>query len=163
MAKVRLAIYDSFQPEKWFKEGQAPAKKRASALKHIVQYGRMKLRFSDEGMEQLAVANWLRANGIFFLHVPNEAKRHRLEAICLKMLGLEPGAADILIFDTPPLHPGYVKGVAIEMKSKTGKATDNQTAWLKQMDRRDWLCYVCNGADEAIKQLTELGYDRRTV
>lgn len=147
---------------KYYYRDKAPTDKkpRASALKHIVQYGRMRLRFTDEGIESLAVAQWMTAHGLFYIHIPNEGKRNRLEAICMKMLGLDPGAADYLIFDSPPKDPS-AKGTAFEMKSKTGKITDNQITWLKKIIGYKWVSFVAYGADDAIQKLTELGYNRR--
>ncbi len=152
--------------QRYFYRDQQPTikKPRASALKHAVKYGNMTLRFTDEGIHSLTVANWLRTYNIFFLHIPNESKRHRLEAICLKLLGLLPGAADYLIFDSPPNRPD-AKGVALEMKSLTGKSTDNQREFRDEIEKRGWIYMCCNGQDEAIKSLMLLGYGygKRTV
>lgn len=132
-------------------------KPRKSGLKHRVPYGRMTLLFTDEGIESLAVANWLRAIGVMFLHVPNEGKRHRLEAISMKLLGLKPGAADYLIFDVPP-NRSDAKGVCLEMKSLTGKPTENQLNWRDEIEKRGWIYMCCNGGEQAINSLKLLGY-----
>lgn len=131
---------------------------RKSSLKHPIQLGRnLTIYLTDEGREQLTVANWLRAHDIFFLHVPNESKRHRLEAITLKLLGLTPGASDILIFDTPPNHPNK-KGFCLEMKSLTGKPTENQISWQATMAGKGWVNAICYGAEDALNILKLAGY-----
>lgn len=143
----------------WRGQTKSPIKRqRKSALKHPVQLSKgMTLYFTDEGMEQLRTANFLRAHNIDFIHIPNESKRSRLEMISLKLLGLTPGACDILIWDTPPKYPDK-KGIAIEMKSKNGKVTDLQAQFQAKLVQKGWLTSVCYGADQAIKCLKEAGY-----
>jgi hypothetical protein len=68
----------------------------------------------SETDEHIVVADWLRANGIFFLHVPNEAKRSRGGHMLLERMGLLKGAPDFLIFDTHGRTSA--RGVAIELK-----------------------------------------------
>jgi hypothetical protein len=132
--------------------------KRRSALKHALNLGKgLTLYFTDEGIEQKTVADWLRWRRIMFIHPANEARRHRLEAISLKLLGLEPGVADIIIFDTPPHRP-HMKGCCIEMKSAKGKPTSAQVAWLDEAEKRGFLVCICYSADEAIGWLQGLGY-----
>ncbi len=126
---------------------------RKSPYKHKVNG----ICFTDEGLEQYTVAEWLRAHKIMFLHIPNEARRDRRLGMMLKMLGLEAGASDILIFDSPPKHAS-LKGVAIEMKTKKGKPTSSQIEWLEKISLRGWSIAICYGADDAISLLKSLGY-----
>jgi hypothetical protein len=134
--------------------------RRASAFKHVVRIGRATVKMTDEGIEQYVLAEWLKLHKIFALHIPNEGKRSFQEGLMLKALGLEPGAADYLILQSPPDLPGC-KGVCIEMKSKTGKATDAQSAWLIRAREHGFLAQVCNSGEEAIRVLQGLGYGRR--
>lgn len=135
--------------------------KRASAFKHSVRIGRATVKMTDEGIEQYALAEWLRLHKIFALHIPNEGKRSFQEGLMLKALGLEPGAADYIILQSPPDLPGC-KGVCIEMKSKTGKATDAQKEWLTKARANGFLAQVCNSGEEAITALKKLGFGRRS-
>ena len=135
-------------------------KKRASALKHPVKYGRATIKLTDEGLEQFTVAEWLRAHRINFFHVPNEARRHGLEKLALHALGAVPGVADLIILDPPPNLPQCC-GTALEMKSRKGKATSAQIAWLVEAHKRGWYAVICRGADEAIKVLEMAGYGQR--
>ena len=112
----------------------------------------------DESVEQRALVRWLELKGILFTHVPNGGKRHVAVAKKLKAEGVKPGVPDILIFDRPPAHPSYV-GVAIEMqRKKRGQVSEHQQNWLRWLDFRGWKTAVCNGADDAIRRLEELGY-----
>ena len=132
-------------------------KPRNSAYKHNVNG----IWLTDEGLEQWTVAEWLRFHKVMFLHSPNEGKRDKRLGQMLKMLGLEPGAADIIIFDSPPGPAAFYRGTAIEMKTKTGKATLSQKDWLAELAKRGWYVAICNGSNEAIELLEELAYDRK--
>lgn len=111
-----------------------------------------------ESVDHQAVAGYLNALGLFWLHIANEGKRSPKQGARLKQLGMLPGAADILIFDAPPLHP-CVKGVVIEMKrQKGGILSDEQAYFLDRMMIRGWITKVCNGANEALDFLRSLGW-----
>ncbi len=83
----------------------------------------------------------------------------------LKGLGVKKGAPDALIFDIPPdylLHTGLPpRGVAIELKTPTGRATPAQLDMLEALHQLGWLTRVCKGADAAINWLEHLGYNQR--
>lgn len=132
-------------------------KKRATALKYQVSYGGYKFRLSEEGMCCLAFADWLRAHKIKFLHIPNEGRRHPLEGLAQKALGLNPSASDYLITSRVPAYPG-ARGVFLEMKSLTGKLTDGQREFLRSMSDEGYITTSCHGGDEAIKFMQSLGF-----
>jgi hypothetical protein len=120
------------------------------------------IKLSPEDVETKAVADWLRAHGIFFIHIGNEGKSHAISGIIKNMLGRRAGAPDLMIFDAPPniLQRGY-SGTAIEMKRpkpEGRKPTQSQLDFLRELEDRMWKVRVCYGADEAIKYLTEMGY-----
>ena len=135
-------------------------KPRAKALRFDtgIRLGRTPILLNEEGMHQLAVVRWMTERGIFFTHPANEAKRSRIEGFVLGLLGLTPGAADIIIWDPPPAYPGKI-GMAIEMKSPSGKLSDTQKIFLKKLEARNWATFVCFGAENAIKELIAAGYD----
>lgn len=146
-------------------QANAGAPKRASALKHPITVripGKkpVTVKLTDEGLEQYNTAEWMRLYRLQFIHVPNERKSSPQEGLMMKILGLEPGASDFLIFTIPPRFPN-APGVALEMKSLTGKASPNQKEWLAGMEQLGWVTKVAQGADDAIQFLTWLGYDRR--
>ena len=145
-------------------------KKRTSALKHrvtrqveVLQGKHLVRKFvtifmTDEGVEQLCVVDWLALHKIDFYHIPNESKRSPQEGFMLKLLGLQPCASDLIITTRPPLFP-ECRGVALEMKSRTGTATPGQKQWQQDRVERDgYLVNICRGADTAIAWLQSLGY-----
>ena len=118
-----------------------------------------------EYFEQVAVADWLRAKKILFIHVPNGSMAPVPYRVKLKRLGLSGGFPDLLIFD-PPLDTmgrswpvGGPKGVALEMKRvKGGKTSPKQMAWGHDLTVLGWSWIVAKGSSEAIKALEKLGY-----
>lgn len=138
-----------------------PGKKRSSSLRFDtgIRLGRTPILLNEEGMHQWTVIRWLQERGISHLHPANEDKRGILTGFVLKLLGLRPGAPDILIFDPPPAYPGKV-GFAIEMKSMKGKPTAPQLLFLEELRSRNWLTAVCYGQENAIQDLRQAGYDR---
>lgn len=134
-----------------------PKKKRASALKYQVDWHGCKFRLTEEGMCSLAFAEWLRAHRIKFLHIPNEGKRHPLEGMAQKALGLNPSASDYLITSKIPNYPN-VRGVFLEMKTLTGNVTEGQEEFINSQKEEDYMGTVCYGADDAIKFMQSLGF-----
>lgn len=163
-------------PKGWWKPvRKAGAPKRASALKHQITVNlpgkkAVTIRMTDEGLDQYTTAEWLRLHKIEFLHIPNERKSSPQEGLMMKLLGLEPGASDLLIFTPPPRFPN-APGVAMEMKAKArqkkdgtpgkGVVSDDQVEWLARMEALGWVTRVAFGFDDAIKFLAWLGYGRR--
>ena len=110
---------------------------------------------------QCAVASVLDKLGVCWCHVPNEGKRDRIAGARLRAAGMKAGVPDILIFDPAPNKPG-TRGVAIELKrSKGGRVSETQEAWLDRLSRRKWHSVVCRGYAETIKELEVLGYLKR--
>ena len=86
--------------------------------------------------------------------VPNGAamgggKVGAIRANTLKAEGLRPGTPDLVI---PSPRGGYF-GVFLEMKTKTGKLSENQSQFLEQAKKYGYYCVVAYGADEAIQHL----------
>lgn len=110
-----------------------------------------------EDLEQKALCQWLDLKGIYYFAVPNGGKRSKIEAAIMKSLGVKPGVPDLLIITPPPICP-QAKGVAIEMKSKTGRLSPQQKVWLQRLDASGWCVTVAYGWDEARTFLEGLGY-----
>ena len=118
-------------------------------------------RLPLEEDEQRTVVQWLAANRILFTHVPNGGQRSRIEAAIMNGLGVQAGVPDLLIFDPPPALP-TLRAAAVEMKrQKGGVVSPQQKDWLRRLDGRMWATAVCQGADEAIRQLEAWGYGNR--
>lgn len=81
---------------------------------------------------QNPVLHWL-------VHVPNGGKRPRGEAGKLKAMGAKPGVPDFML---PRLWRGWT-GLAVELKSDTGRVTAAQQEWLDALGEDGYLCAVC--------------------
>lgn len=115
-----------------------------------------------EAQEQKVLVQWLEANRVLFVHVPNGRKRgNPITGRLLKLEGARPGFPDLLVFDIPPAAPSY-RGVAIELKRVTGgRVSGAQKQWFQDLRERGWFVAVCAGAGEAIATLQRLGYGKR--
>lgn len=101
---------------------------------------------TNETLEQIAVADYLRLKKILFIHIPNEGKRSVTVARILKAMGLQPGFPDLLILEPR----GSYHALAIEMKTENGRLTENQREWLNKLRDNGYFATACWGADEAI-------------
>lgn len=121
---------------------------------------------ASETSEHIAVADWLRAHRVIFIHCPNERVRRgpvgpwigHLKK--LERMGVAKGFPDFLIFDRPPELPQFV-GATLELKVKGRKPGAAQDAWLSTLGDHGWIIAVANGAGAAIKVLEAWGYGNR--
>jgi hypothetical protein len=138
-------------------------------------------RNREEERIHRAVADWLRANGVYFTHVPNE-EANALQRQIKAALGTLPGVSDLLIFDAPTKRPEHYEachmcgavnscfmcehtpgqaGAVLEIKAPDKKPTDEQRAFLAEMDRRGWATHWSDDLDDALSWLRSLGYGKR--
>ncbi len=105
--------------------------------------------------ECLDLVQWLRERMIVFVHIPNEGLRSVIEGRKLRAIGLHRGFPDYLIF-----RPEGKAGTALEMKRIKGSdpPKNEQLEWGVRMTMLGWDFVVGQGAEDAIKQLKELGY-----
>jgi hypothetical protein len=109
----------------------------------------------SESREQKSVVKVLRRSGILFSSIPNEITRNDPH---WRGMGLLRGMPDILIFDPPPTSPQGIIGVALEMKSRSGRASKEQRRVLTELAKRGWFAFVGYGATHALEVLDKLGY-----
>jgi len=122
-----------------------------------------------EDSEQTVVCEWLRAKGIFFFSVPNEAalrsaskdraKRFHL-VNKLKHMGLTPGAPDlVIVLPGSCTMAGIKQSVCfLEMKRDSScKLTHNQECVQLALANRGHLYLIGYGATDAIQKLEQLG------
>jgi len=83
--------------------------------------------------------------------IPNGGKRSRTEAAIMKAEGVYAGAADLFI----PLCNGKWYGLFIEMKSKTGRLTDNQMAFRDKVLYNRYSYVVCRDLDEFVIKIND--------
>lgn len=80
----------------------------------------------------------------WLFHCPSGGKRPRGEAGKLKGMGTKPGVPDFLL---PRRHRQWA-GLAIELKSDTGRLSLDQKAWLDAFEQDGYVTAVCRTLDE---------------
>ena len=111
----------------------------------------------SEAREQVALAMALDRARLRWCHVPNGGRRDRRTAELMRASGLKPGVPDVLIFDAPPALPS-ARGVALELKARTGDLSPEQREWLGALGALGWMTVVAWGAEDATARLRALGY-----
>lgn len=106
----------------------------------------MKKRMTEDSL-QIAVARLLDHTGLHWFHCPNGGKRNILVAAKLKRMGTKAGVPDVMIV-TPTI--GHC-GVAIELKSDSGRLTDTQKQWREALTSCGWAYYTARSVDEVIE------------
>lgn len=93
-------------------------------------------------------------DGVFF-HVENETgyKRTASQNLIAKVMGKIPGAPDYVF-----MRRGH--GIAIEIKTKTGKMSKNQKVFKEWCDETCVPYYVCKSWEEVKDVITAHGYIR---
>lgn len=92
-----------------------------------------------------------------YTHPHNEGKRTKFERYKAKKLRMKPGIPDLLIFRANgdelgfPLHIG----LAIELKIRPNRPTENQKKWLKDLASNGWQCHVIYDFDQAKKVIDD--------
>lgn len=84
-------------------------------------------------------------------HIPNGGRRDPIEAKHLKAQGVKPGVPDLCL----PVARGTYHGLYIEMKTETGRPSDNQKWWIKELNDQKYKAVICHGWEEAKKCLTD--------
>ena len=84
-------------------------------------------------------------------HIPNGGKRDTIEAKHLKAQGVKSGVPDLCL----PVARKEYHGLYIEMKTETGKPSDNQKWWIEQLNGQKYKAVICHGWEEARKCLTD--------
>ena len=108
-----------------------------------------------ESNEQIVAMDWLRMQhpnvAEHTLHIGNERKATYYMGYIMKRMGVLKGASDIFMaWPTKSYH-----GLFIEVKSKKGKPTPHQLAFLERMNAVGYLGKVCYGADEVISTMMD--------
>lgn len=117
-----------------------------------------------EHQEQVKLFAWLKAKSIVAFAIPNGASLRGAYAGWnrLKAEGCNPGVPDIHVVTPPPKEPA--KRVYLELKranlrnQKAGQLNQVQFGWMCLLTRLDQIHILAYGANDAIDQLTRLGY-----
>lgn len=103
---------------------------------------------TKEDLLHIDVINYLKLQygkrDIRILHCPNEGRRTPFERYKAKLLGLQAGWPDLMIFEK-----GTYSGLAIELKIKPNKITEKQRECLEYLDLCGWKVNVCYTFEEA--------------
>jgi hypothetical protein len=96
-----------------------------------------------EHHHQAIFVSWFRKTfpDVRIFAIPNGGKRSKREAERLKLEGVSPGVPDLFI-------PAW--RLWVEMKSTTGRTSDEQDEWIEYLHSIDNIAHVCRGHLEAI-------------
>lgn len=114
---------------------------------------------SKEDALTIAVADYLRLQypKVLFCHIANERKTTPQRGSKFKKMGVKAGMPDIMIYHQREMIRsglrGVWSGVAIELKIKPNKPTENQLKTLKDLSVEGWETAVCYSFDEAKKTI----------
>ena len=104
-----------------------------------------------ESNEQIAAMDWLRAQhpklSLHAMHIGNERKASYYAGYIMKRMGVLKGASDLFM----AWPSGGFHGLFIEVKSKKGKPTPDQLAFIERMNSVGYYATICYGADEVIR------------
>lgn len=85
-------------------------------------------------------------------HVPNGGSRKKSEAGRFKAEGVKAGVPDLCL----PVARGGYHGLYIELKRlKHSKTSEDQKAWIAQLNEQGYCAVVCKGWEAAAKVITE--------
>lgn len=106
----------------------------------------------SESAEQTRLFQWARMQQErwpelrLLYHIPNGGSRHRLEAIHLKQQGVRAGVPDLCL----PVARDGCHGLYVEMKrSKGGRVSPEQVAWMDALKAEGYMVAVCQGWEMA--------------
>ena len=112
-----------------------------------------------ETQEQKQLIQWCRTDPRFqfLFHIPNESIGGQGWIIRNRQMGVKAGVPDL--FYPVPMN-GY-HGMFIEMKTKTGRLSRPQEAWIDVLQTMGYKCVVAHGWIEA-KEALELYVGEKT-
>ena len=82
-------------------------------------------------------------------HIPNERFCTPQQGRLLKLMGVRAGVPDLCL----PVPRGKYHGLYLEMKTETGRATEDQKWWGEQLLAQGYLWQVCRGWQSAVQLL----------
>ncbi len=136
------------------------------------------LRRPLESDVSIALADWMRAHRIPFIHIPNgelrpakkdkQGRRYSTVGQKLLKMGVQPDFPDYLILQPPPNVLGCMCA-AFELKRIGEKLREGQRSWLQLLKALDFAVPMdlhgapieLAGYDDAVRQLKLWGYGKR--
>lgn len=101
----------------------------------------------SEAGEQSAFVSYVEWRGFPIFHIPNGGSRNAIEAANLKRQGVRAGVPDLCI---PVARKGF-HGLYIEMKTRTGRVSENQKRWLELLNTEGYRAEVAKGYEAAVR------------
>ena len=109
-----------------------------------------------EDQFQITIARYLDTIGAVWFHPANErrtaiatdsrGRRYSPEGRKLQAKGVKKGVPDVMVMNQ---RKGY-NGLAIELKAKRNKPTEDQLIYLGKLRGIGWFVYVSNSLDETL-------------
>lgn len=88
-------------------------------------------------------------------HVPNGGSRHVAEAEKLRQMGVRQGVPDLLLpFPKQRPQGDIARGLALELKSPSGRLRGTQAWWLRRLEEQGWAVAVAWTFEEAVSVLS---------
>lgn len=69
----------------------------------------------------------------------------------MKEAGYSKGVPDMLVYEPR----GMYAGLAIEVKTEKGRASDEQKEWIRNLNDRGWRAEICRGFEECADVICE--------
>lgn len=112
---------------------------------------------ATENQHQMAVIKWSQQASIrqkwpelkLLFHIPNERKCTPQQGRILKLMGVKRGVPDLML----PVARGRYHGLYIEMKTETGRSTEDQKWWGEELRGQGYMHEVCHGWESATRVL----------
>lgn len=124
-------------------------------VEHQRKHPQRKRPDDEEHRLQCACVNWFRlqypTHATALFAVPNGGRRDRVSGAKLKAEGVLPGVSDLILL----LPRGNHHGLLIEMKTESGKQSQAQRDWQRDMVHRGYKYMVIRSIDEFIDRVTD--------
>lgn len=105
------------------------------------------MRHNESQIQQTCV-RWFRLAhrtlSLLLISIPNGYKTSATQARIAKAEGLVAGASDLFLF----VPNGLYHGLAIEMKSETGRQRPSQRLWQEAVEAEGYKYIVCRSLDD---------------
>jgi hypothetical protein len=101
---------------------------------------------------QKAVCKYLDLNNILYCgSMGGQYQIHFSQRIKAKKSGYKKGFPDLFIYEISKIDNNIYAGLAIELKTKKGRPTEEQIYWINELNKRGYMASICRGIDEALE------------
>mgnify|MGYP003114906570 FL=1 len=101
---------------------------------------------------QKAVCQYLDLNNVLYCgSMGGQYQKYHSQRNKAKATGYKRGFPDLFIYEISRIDDKLYCGLAIELKVKYNKPTNEQRWWIYQLKDRGYKAHICTGIDEAIQ------------